>query len=226
MNYVDNPWFPAELEAERLHDLKHRPETYGHIWEGECLEITDAQVFRNRYEIADFEIDATFGNPYFGMDFGFAVDPTTAVQCYVKERKLYIRRDCGKVGLELDDTGKYITDAMPEAAKHAIRADSARPESISYLRRNGLPRIESVKKWPGSVEDGIGFIKSFEKVIIHTDCVGTQKEFRLYSYKIDKNSGDIQPEIIDAFNHYIDALRYALVPLMKNRGASGFLAIS
>jgi phage terminase large subunit len=54
MNHSDNPWFPAELEAERMHDLKHRPETYGHIWEGDCLEITDAQVFRNCFEVADF----------------------------------------------------------------------------------------------------------------------------------------------------------------------------
>ena len=34
MNYCDNPWFPEELEAERLHDQKHRPDTYGHICEG------------------------------------------------------------------------------------------------------------------------------------------------------------------------------------------------
>ena len=226
MNYMDNPWFPAELEAERLHDLKYRPETYGHIWEGECLEITDAQVFRNCYEIADFEIDGSFGVPYHGMDFGFARDPTTAVQCYVKDRRLYIRRDCGKVGLELDDTAAYIKAGVPEVEKHVIRADSARPESISYLRRNGLPRIEGVKKWAGSVEDGIEFIKSFERVIIHTDCEETAREFRHYSYKVDKNSGDIQPVIVDDFNHYIDAVRYALVPLMKNRGASGFLQMA
>ena len=34
-NWRDNPWFNAELEKERLHDLKHYPERYAHIWEGE-----------------------------------------------------------------------------------------------------------------------------------------------------------------------------------------------
>jgi len=106
-----------------------------------------------------------------------------------------------------------------------IRADSARPESISYLRRNGLPRIEGVKKWAGSVEDGIEFLKSFERIIIHPDCEETAREFRHYSYKVDKNSGDIQPVIVDDFNHYIDAIRYALVPLMKQRGSAWLMTL-
>lgn len=34
-NYADNPWFPAELETERLHDMAHNRDRYGHIWLGE-----------------------------------------------------------------------------------------------------------------------------------------------------------------------------------------------
>lgn len=34
INWTDNPWFPAELERERLDDLEKRPEAYEHIWEG------------------------------------------------------------------------------------------------------------------------------------------------------------------------------------------------
>jgi phage terminase large subunit len=215
MNYNDNPWFPEELEAERLHDLKYRPETYGHIWDGECLEITEAQVFKDKYDVRAFEVDESFGAPYHGMDFGFARDPTTAVQCYIRKDVLYIRRDCGKVGLELDDTAQFVTRRIDALESHVIRADCARPESISYLKRHGLPKIVGVKKWKGSVEDGIAFMKSFSRIVIHPDCIETIKEFRHYSYKVDKNSGDILPVIVDAWNHYIDAIRYALVPLMK-----------
>ena len=96
-----------------------------------------------------------------------------------------------------------------------MRADSARPESISYLRRHGLPRIVAVEKGKGSVEDGIEHIKSYRKVVIHIRCKQTADEFRLYSYKVDKNTGDILPDIIDAHNHYIDSIRYALRPLMS-----------
>jgi hypothetical protein len=34
-NWRDNPWFPKELEDERQHDFKARPDRYMHIWEGE-----------------------------------------------------------------------------------------------------------------------------------------------------------------------------------------------
>ena len=72
-------------------------------------------------------------------------------------------------------------------------------------------------KGKGSIEDGIEFIRSFEAIIIHERCVETAREFRLYSYKTDQHSGDILPQILDENNHYIDALRYALEPLIKSK---------
>ena len=101
---------------------------------------------------------------------------------------------------------------------HTVRADSARPESISYLCRNGMPRVIPAKKGKGSVEDGIAFIKSFDRVVIHPDCPETLKEFRLYSFKTDRLTGDILPVPVDAYNHYIDSLRYALEPAMRMKG--------
>jgi len=95
------------------------------------------------------------------------------------------------------------------------RWDSARPESISFLKRNGLSNSVAVNKWAGSVEDGIEFIKSFDRVVIHPACKEIIKEFGLYSYKVDRHTGDILPKIVDAHNHYIDALRYALEPMIK-----------
>lgn len=37
MNWRDNPWFPAVLEAERLEDKRKRPDIYDHVWEGDFL---------------------------------------------------------------------------------------------------------------------------------------------------------------------------------------------
>ena len=217
MNYQDNPWFPAVLDKQRLEDKQFRPETYDHVWLGAFLTLTDAQVFAGKFDVQEFEVGTDWNGPYHGMDFGFAQDPTTAGEQWVQDDVLYIRREAAKVGLELDDTAAFITAAIPDIAKHTIRADSARPESISYLRRHGLPKIEGVKKWAGSVEDGVEFIKSFKRVVIHPDCPHTAREFRLYSYKVDRLSGDILPVIVDANNHHIDQLRYALVPLMKRQ---------
>lgn len=217
VNSGDNPFLPETARLERESDRKRmEPETFAHVWEGEYNVKSDAIVFANKYRIDDFDTGA-LGDPLHGMDFGFANDPTCAVRCYVKDNRLYIRNEAGRVKLELDDTADYFIQRIPAISKFTIRADSARPESISYLKRKGLPKIKGVKKWQGSVEDGIEHMKSYDEIIIHPDCEKTIQEFRLYSYKIDKRSGDVLPIVVDANNHYIDAIRYALVPLMRNR---------
>ena len=218
INWQDNPFFPDVLNQERLDDQRMRPETYDHIWEGAFLTLTDAQVFGGKYVTEEFTASGDWNGPYQGVDFGFAQDPTTAVRCWVHDNRLWIDYEAGAVKLELDATALFISERIPEFEQYAARADSARPESISYLKRHGAPKIEGVKKWPGSVEDGVAFMKSFEKIIVHPRCTKTAREFRLYSYKVDRLSGDIMPVIVDANNHYIDAIRYALAPMIKQRG--------
>ncbi|MDD7545586.1 PBSX family phage terminase large subunit [Actinobacillus porcinus] len=218
MNYSDNPWFPDVLEQERLRDKSRLDDaTYRWIWEGDYLEQSEAQIFRDKFQELEFKPNGDFSGPYFGLDFGFAKDPTAGIKCWIFNGDLYIEYEAGKVGLELDDTAQYLVDRLPDVQTHMMRADSARPESISYLKRNGLPRINGVKKWQGSVEDGIAHIKSYGKVYIHPRCRQTLNEFRLYSYKVDRLSGDILPVVVDEHNHYIDALRYALTPLIQAR---------
>jgi phage terminase large subunit len=218
MNYSDNPWFPSVLEEERQNDIAILDRaTYSWIWEGAYLQHSAAQVFRDKYEVQAFTPKDGWQGAYFGLDFGFSQDPTAGVKCWIADNRLYIEHEAVKKGLELDDTAGFIIEHLPDASKHIVRADSARPESISYLKRHGLPNITAVEKGKGSVEDGIEFIKSFERIIIHPRCTETLKEFDLYSYKTDRLSGDVMPVLEDRFNHCIDALRYALEPIMKAR---------
>jgi phage terminase large subunit len=215
LNYMDNPFFPPTLEELRQREqTRLDPSTYAHVWEGQYLENSNAQILSDRVMVDDFT-PADNWHVYYGLDFGFSQDPTAAVKVYVHDETLYIEQEAGKVGLEIDDTANYIKAKMSGAEKYVIRADSARPESISYLKRNGLPRIEPVKKWAGSVEDGIAHLRSYKKIVIHPRCTETIKETRLYSYAVDRLTGDILPKIVDANNHYIDALRYAIAPLIR-----------
>jgi phage terminase large subunit len=222
MNYHDNPWFPAVLDAQRLHDQRTLdPATYAHIWEGAYLQNSDAQVLAGKVSVQEFVPGEGWDGPYHGMDYGFAQDPTTAVKCWVHQRKVYVEYEAGKIGLEIDQTAEFIKRGIPGIENYTIRADSARPESTSYLHRHGLPRIESVHKWPNSVEDGVAHLRSYDQIIIHPRCKETIRETRLYSYKVDRLSGDILPEIVDSNNHYMDSLRYALSPLIRRRDAGG-----
>lgn len=218
VNWSDNPWFPEILNQQRLEDQRLRPEVYDHIWEGAFLTLTDAQVFGGKYDIQDFEPQWNWDGPYQGGDFGFSQDPAAAVRVYIHDRKLWIRNEAGRTKLELDDYAPFICERIPGFEKHVTRWDSAQPGMISHIKRHGLPRSEPVTKWSGSVEDGVAFMKSFDRIIIHPDCTETAREFRLYSHKVDRLSGDIRTDIVDANNHYIDAIRYAINPMVKREG--------
>ncbi len=215
VNFTENPFLPDELRKESDRHLRTNPDTYDHVWEGGYNTKSDKLVFNGKYSVG--VIDVSGLDPFYGMDFGFAQDPTTGVECYVLDNTLYVSKDCGKVGLELDDTSDYMKENINRIEKYVVRADSARPESISYLRRHGIPKMEGVKKWPGSVEDGIEFMRSFDEIIINPECTGTLEEFRHYSYKVHKQTRDILPVIEDKWNHYIDAIRYALGPLIQSK---------
>ena len=118
------------------------------------------------------------------------------------DSRLWVEYEAGRVGLEIDETPRYLTERIPGIEKHIIRADSARPESTSYLKRHGLPNTVSVEKWPGSVEDGVAHLRSYTEIVIHPRCIETIREARLWSYKVDRLSGDILPVLVDANNHF------------------------
>ena len=218
INYDGNKHFPATLDDERRRDQERLdPATYAHIWEGAYLEQSDAQVFANRYRQAEFQPGKDWSGPYYGVDFGFSQDPTAGVRAWIHGDRLYVDHCVSRVGLELDDTAQYLIDGLPGIERHAIRADSARPESISYLKRHGLPRMQGVKKGAGSVEDGIAHLKSYAEIVVHPRCRALLDEMRLYSYAVDRHSGDVLPKLVDAHNHSIDALRYALEPVMRHK---------
>lgn len=218
VNFPNNPWFPATLEAQRLEDQRRLdPATYAWIWEGAYLENSDAQVFSGKTYVEEFEPSQGWQGPYYGGDFGFSQDPTAAVELWLYGDDLYIHREAFKVGLELDDTSEYVCAKIPGFEREVSRWDCARPESISHLKRHGLPRIQAVKKWQGSVEDGIQFLRSFRRIVIHPRCENMQKESRMYSYKVDRLTGDVTTKLVDAHNHGWDAVRYAVEPMIKRK---------
>ena len=218
LNYPDNPWFPKTLEAQRLEDQRRLdPATYAWIWEGAYLENSDAQVFHGKISVREFEPGAGWDGPYYGGDFGFSQDPTAAVEIWIHGDNLYIHREAFKTGLELDDTAEFVCAKIPGFNKEVSRWDCSRPESISHLKRHGLPKAQSVKKWAGSVEDGIQHLRSYAQIVIHPRCEEMRKEARMYSYKVDRLTGDVTSKVQDDHNHGWDAVRYAIQPMIKKQ---------
>lgn len=212
-NWDDNPWFPEELRKDMLRDQARDPSRYAHIWLGDYAKNSEAQVFKNwKVESFDPPADARF---YLGADWGFSIDPTVLVRCYINGRTLYIDQEAYRVGCEIDRT-PALFDTVEGSRKWPIRADSARPETISYMQRHGYPNITPANKGAGSVEDGIEFLKSYD-IIVHPRCKHTIDELSMYSYKIDKRTNEVLPVLEDAKNHVIDALRYSVELLRKSK---------
>lgn len=216
-SWRDNPWLSKELRDEKDYLASVDPDAYAHVWEGEFRTNSASQIFAGKCRVAHFEPQAGWDGPYFGADWGFSQDPTTLVKCWIFERKLYIEHEAYGIGIDIDHT-PALFDKIPEARNHTIRADSARPETISYMQRHGYSRLQAAIKWSGSVEDGIAALRSFEKIVIHPRCTKAFEESRLYSYKTDRLTGDVLPDIIDKHNHVWDAVRYALQPIIKGSG--------
>lgn len=215
VNYMDNPFFPEVLRKEMEYCKQVDYPRYEHIWLGKTIMETEAQIFKGKFEIKEFEAEP-LTQFYYGADWGFANDPTAITRCFIKDRCLYIDYEAGGVGVEMEEI-PALFDTIPDVRRWKIRSDCARPETISYVARHGFDCV-GAEKWKGSVEDGIEYLRSFEKIYIHPRCKHTYDEFKYYSYKKDKISGDILPIVVDAWNHYIDSIRYALEPYIKNKG--------
>ena len=205
VNFADNPWFPNVLKDEMEYDKRRDPDKYAHIWLGEYVRNSEARVFRN-WSVEEFE--APPGAIHrFGADWGFASDPTVLVRCHIIGRRLYVDHEAYQIGCEIADTPSLFL-SIPEAEKWPMVADSARPETISHMRRNGFPKIQAAVKGPKSVDEGVEWLKSFD-IIVHPRCKHTIDELTMYSYKADPLTGQILPVLSDKDNHVIDALRYA-----------------
>ena len=216
VNYDDNPFNSPEVYAEAERHRKNNPDTFDHVWKGAYNKIAHSQVMRGKWREAQFEKSADWGAPLLGADWGFADDPTVLIECYVHNRRHMDYRESYRQQLELDDiaTAWRADVTVLTRGRYVVRADNSRPETISHVRKHDI-NVIPCEKWPGSVADGIEFLRSFDEIVIHSQCVKTLEEARLYRYKVDKRTGDILPEIVDKDNHCWDAIRYALGPLIK-----------
>ena len=204
-NYRDNPKLPQVLKDELEYDQRRDPDKFAHIWLGAYRKNSEARVFKN-WTIEEFEVDPKAVIRQ-GADWGFSIDPTVLVQCWIEGRKLYVPYEAYRVGCEIVDTPDLFMQ-VPDSEKWPITADSARPETISHMQRNGFPKIMSAVKGAKSLEEGVEFLKSFD-IVVHPRCKHLIDELTLYSYKTDPLTNLVMPVLADKDNHVIDALRYA-----------------
>lgn len=221
VNYEDNPWLSDDTRRDMERDKRRDFDKYLWVWRGGYRKNSAAQVFKN-IKVEPFD-PPKFGTRLLGGgDWGFSVDPTVGLICWIEGRTLYIWREVYLVGCEIDRTPALFDKLDPDwslgnakdpnwrslARRVDFIADSARPETISYMQRAGF-RIQPAIKGTGSVEDGVTFLQSYD-IVIHPQCVHAATEFKLFSFKIDKRTNAITTDLEEKDNHTIDSARYAV----------------
>jgi phage terminase large subunit len=206
VNYDDNPWFPDVLRKEMEYDRSRDLDKYAHVWMGKYAQASEARVFKN-WRVDDVEAppDAVHR---FGADWGFSVDPTVLVRCHIIGRTLYIDYEAYQVGCDIVDTPSLFL-TVPESERWPIVADSARPETIAHMRKNGFPKIMPAVKGAKSIEEGVEFLKGFD-IVVDPRCTHTIDELTNYSYKLDPLTGKVLPVLVDKSNNVVDSVRYAI----------------
>lgn len=233
-NWQHNPWFhETELVADKDYDFRRDRDMYGHVWGGDYEKNSQARVFKN-WRVEHFEPPPNGTILYGGADWGFSQDPTVGVICFIIGRTLYFWREVWAIGCEIDRT-PALFDKLDPAYTPGRRAqepgwnslgqrvpfvaDSARPETISYMLNHGYPRFQSAIKGPGSIEEGVEFLRQYD-IVIHPDCVHVAQEFEHYSFVIDPHTDEITNVLSDKKNHTIDSARYAVENVRRAKTAS------
>lgn len=209
---------PKEWLGDRFFEdaekLKARNETaYRHEYLGEVTG-TGGAVFENVEEMTmSDKLVRTFDRRYYGLDFGFAVDPLAFVAMYydAKHEDLYIFDEIYQQKMTNGQAAELITTRSNHGR---ILADSAEPKSIAEMAALGL-RISGARKGPDSIDFGMKWLQGRNRIYIDKRrCPNTYKEFITYEYEHNKD-GQFVSAYPDANNHSIDAVRYGLSEIMN-----------
>lgn len=220
-NYLNNEWIDSTDIAvfERMKETNYRKYAVAGLGE---WGVADGLVFEN-YEVKAFEV-AELGinrdkngkvvedkswqyNSFFGLDYGYANDPTAFIAMAVNpiEKTLYVYDEFYQLKMLNSDIAREIR--RRGYAKERIRADAAEPKSNDDLRRLGIPRIQPSVKGPDSIINGITLLQEY-KIYISPACKNTIAEISSYCFEKDRADKPTNKPT-DKNNHLMDAMRYA-----------------
>lgn len=143
---------------------------------------------------------------YNGLDFGYSVDPSVAVSIYKYNNSYIVDELFYRKGLSNSEIFNLL-----KGSNVLTVCDSAEPKSIAELQSYGLKCV-GAEKGKDSVNFGIQLIQQ-QNLLITKRSVNLIKELRGYVWETDK-SGKETGNPIDAFNHGLDAMRYAFTKVI------------
>ena len=208
--YKNNP-FLSKLIVEEIENLINVDYEYYRVYcLGERANAT-TRVYNHFKQFIDepLNIDTII----YGLDIGFN-HPSALVECKFIDNRVYVKELIYERNLTSVDLINKIKIIGIDKNRD-FYVDSARPDIIEDLRRNGFYKARGADK---EVVEGIDSVKSME-VFIHHESINLWKEYKLYSWK---SNGDIisDKEVVKEMDDGLDGTRYAIHSYKKNKKVS------
>lgn len=206
LNYQDNEALDERV-VESIESRKDRENWWKVYGLGELGEL-EGKIYSGWQIIDEIPHEARIEKR--GLDFGYSVDPAALVDVYylnggyILDEQLY----------QKEMSNKRISDIIKELPHPQITviADSAEPKSIDELKSYGI-NVRGADKGKHSVRHGIQYVQELP-ISVTKRSTNLIKEYRNYVWETDKQGKAITPnEPEDAFNHLMDAARYALTSI-------------
>lgn len=211
-NYKHNRFLPDSYVKALEAQEKTNPVYYRIYALGEFCSLE--KLVLSNWRVEDFDSADIDGQLMIGLDFGFVNDTSALVASIATEDRIYVFREWGATGRTNQELAKVIEGLG--FAKSVIVADAAEQKSIEEIRRAGIRRIKPCRKGADSIIHGIQALQNYE-IVVHPECTEIATELQNYSWQRDRATGLYVNKPIDAFNHYIDALRYSLQCLEQKK---------
>lgn len=224
LNYSDNPWFPAVLEAERLHAEKTmRAEDYRHTWEGQCKPAVEGAIY---FEAMAQTIAAgRIGRvPHDGnlkthviFDLGMA-DSMTLILCQKVASEV-------RVIHYIEGNQRILADYSAEL-KGLRLDDQPMNWGTVYLPHDGFHTRHQTGKDDATIMRGLGWtVMQTPNVHVNTGIDRAREIFpriyfneggtkrlveclKRYRWNLNSKTGEAQSPLHDEFSHGADAFRY------------------
>lgn len=200
ITYKDNPFLP-QTQIEEIEKLRDRDPNLWRVFGLGLKGVPTRQVFTHYQLYYDLPPEAKLLG--YGIDWGYS-DPSSLVAVYKHNETIYCEEKLYLRNITIPDFIYKIKD-LGVNLKDDFIADSANPQAIEELRRNGI-NTKPVKK--DSILHGIDLIKRTD-FFVNVNSKNLLDELNSYVWKVDKNGNNLD-EPIDSDNHLLDGIRYVM----------------
>ncbi len=203
--YLDNKENLSESYLEQIEQMKiRRPEKYKQQILGSWLDKAEGVIFNN-WSLGEFK---QVGTSVWGQDYGFASDENTLVETNIDtSNKIIYLKEC--FYLKALTTSQIAELNSRHAKGGLIIGDSAEPRLLHELKAKGC-NVRASIKGQGSITYGISLLQDYD-IVVSPDSINLIKELNNYRWLEKKSKTPI-----DAWNHILDAVRYAVGFQLQN----------